>query len=507
MSDIAVAESGTRLQNFLDRAGLRGFPWKTATTLYTISWGWLFIVRDSLWSDDWYRFPKHGVFAWDSYGFAPWLRYERILFDLVGLTGSRALIFGTFFVSGLFLFSISVKLIALSLEQRRLLVFLFLIAPFNTARVSLQCIHYSNSFLLFFFAWYLLITFKSNKTFVSSMVLFFLSFGMHSLLLFYFLPVLHMFFLSERRNSRDVLSFSKANHLMLLLPIFYWTMRTIFWPEKVDYHDVSLARLSGTTPFVLFAGLLMFLTFVLQRKMFAIKQSLQIIFVGTICLFFGIFAYVVLGFFPSNWSFISKYFETFLGRSDWYSRHQTLQPLGAALLIVGLIGLLPKFLKKFTKQIQASILAVCVLLNIGFGFEYVVDHAKQKEVIKVLKEDREGMLERKYQFIDQTILLNARGRAYRERDWQGLIWLAYGVESMQLSRVATSCEFPNNARLTLIQGPATHWGALKNWVSDGDMGFKVTVDDTPGACKPEMVTSERVSGAIPILFYFTGAKS
>jgi hypothetical protein len=47
---------------------------------------------------------------------------------------------------------------------------------------------------------------------------------------------------------------------------------------------------------------------------------------------------------------------------------------------------------------------------------------------------------------------------------------------------------------------------LKNWVSDGDMGFKVTVDDTPGACKPEMVTNQRSSGAIPILFYFTGAK-
>ncbi|MFZ9359473.1 MAG: hypothetical protein ACO3BW_08335, partial [Ilumatobacteraceae bacterium] len=56
MSDIAVAESGTRLQNFLDRAGLRGFPWKTATILYTISWGWLFIVRDSYWSDDWDEF-------------------------------------------------------------------------------------------------------------------------------------------------------------------------------------------------------------------------------------------------------------------------------------------------------------------------------------------------------------------------------------------------------------------------------------------------------------------
>ncbi|MGA1654503.1 MAG: hypothetical protein ACO384_08505, partial [Ilumatobacteraceae bacterium] len=82
----------------------------------------------------------------------------------------------------------------------------------------------------------------------------------------------------------------------------------------------------------------------------------------------------------------------------------------------------------------------------------------------------------------------------------------YGVESMRSNRVATTCDPSGDARLVLIRGPETHWEALKNWVSDGDMGFDVTVDDTPGACKPEMVTSEKVSGAIPILFYFTGAK-
>ena len=59
----------------------------------------------------------------------------------------------------------------------------------------------------------------------------------------------------------------------------------------------------------------------------------------------------------------------------------------------------------------------------------------------------------------------------------------------------------------LIKGPASHWQAFKNWVGEGDMGFDVSIDDTPGACKPEMVRSEKVSGAIPILFYFTGAKN
>ena len=124
----------------------------------------------------------------------------------------------------------------------------------------------------------------------------------------------------------------------------------------------------------------------------------------------------------------------------------------------------------------------------------------------MLKEEGESKLVSNYQFVDQTTLLNARGRAYRERDWKGLIWLAHGVESMQLSRVETVCKSNSDARLVLIQGPETHWEALKNWVSDGDMGFKVTVDDKPGACKPEIVTNQRSSGAIPILFYFTGAK-
>ena len=506
MSDTTVAESGTRLQNFLDRAGLRGFPWKSATILYTISWGWLFIVRDSYWGDDWDMFTDYANYDFGPQGFAPWYQTLVSSIQVVGPTAARLIIFASYFCVGIFLKGISERCEFLNERQSHVTVLIFLILPFNTARVSLMVLLYTLSYFAFFLAWYLLISFKTRKIFVFSLIIFFISFGMHSLLPFYFLPVLHKFFLSKCRELRDLVLYIRVNFLMFVLPVLYWIARSIFWPEEIDYHDVGLARLSGTASFVLFSALVSFLTFVMQRKVFAIKQSLHIISVGILCLFFGIFAYVVLGFFPADWSFFSKYFETFLGRSDWYSRHQTLQPLGIALLIVGFIGLMPKFLKKFTKQIQALVLAVCVVLNIGFGFEYVVDHSKQKDVIAVLKEEGESKLGRKYQFVDQTTLLNARGRAYRERDWKGLIWLAYGVESMQLSRVATMCEFPNKARLVLIQGPETHWDALKNLVIDGEMSFKVTVDDTPGACKPEMVTRERVSGAIPILFYFTGAR-
>ena len=506
MSDTAVVESGTRLQNFLDRSGFRGFPWKTATILYTISWGWLFIVHDSLWADDWWRYPNHFDYPWATYGHPPWLGYEKYIFNTVGIAGTHFIIFVGFFLSAVFLSCILQKFRILTVSDRQFLILLFLVLPLNTARVALYTFSYSVPYAVFFFAWYLLINFAARKTHFLSMVLFFLSFGMHSLLLFYFLPVLHKFLLSKVEGVRGLVVFVRANFVLLLLPILYWVMRSIFWPEEVVYHDVNLNRLLETVYFVLITGGLLLIVFVTQLKLKAKQHPLNLIFAGILCIFFGIYAYVVYGFFSPNWSFFSKYIETFLGRSDWYSRHQTLQPLGVALLIVGAIGLLPKFFKKLTKQIQALVLSVCVVFNVGFGFEYVVDHSKQKEVINQLKDEGEGKSGSNYQFLDQTILLNARGRVYRERDWEGLIWLSYGVESMRSSRFVTTCESFSKARLVLIQGPETHWEALKNWVSDGDMGFRVTVDDTPGACKPEMVTSEKVSGAIPILFYFTGAK-
>ena len=159
-------------------------------------------------------------------------------------------------------------------------------------------------------------------------------------------------------------------------------------------------------------------------------------------------------------------------------------------------------------QVQIAVLTLCVVFNVGFGFEYVVDYAKQREVVTQLKESGESESIPGFTLIDQTTVLNARGREYRYRDWQGLISLAFDSELQYRADVVieTSCSPQLSSRLVLIQGPETHWQALKNWVSNGDMGFKVTLDDTPGACKPEMVTAEKVSGAIPILFYFTGAK-
>lgn len=93
-----------RLQRFLDRACLRGFPWLQAIALYSISYGWLYTVRDSYWSADWesFVFPELSTFDFSTLGFAPWMKVNLVLFNVLGPSFMRLLIFLGFFCAGVF---------------------------------------------------------------------------------------------------------------------------------------------------------------------------------------------------------------------------------------------------------------------------------------------------------------------------------------------------------------------------------------------------------------------
>ncbi len=56
-----------------------------------------------------------------------------------------------FFFAGIFLYGISQKFHFLSLAERKVLTLLFLVLPFNTARVASMVFHYSEAYFFFFF--------------------------------------------------------------------------------------------------------------------------------------------------------------------------------------------------------------------------------------------------------------------------------------------------------------------------------------------------------------------
>jgi len=506
----AAVSTSSRLSLFLDRVGLQGFPWVSAIVLYTISWGWLFIVRDSYWADDWDYFKFRGItdFDYRTLGFAPWSRINLIIFDTFGPEFLRLLIFIIFFSSAVLLYGIIKDSELLDSSQRKFLVLLFLILPFNSARLSLNTFIYSIAYLYFFLAWFVLVRFGTFKSKFLSLVLFFLSFQMFANLVFFLLPVANMYFLEGRGSLRVFLNWTRRYLLFLLAPLIYWALRTVFWSGSGNYHDITSNKINGFFRFLLIVAvtfIFLILGFIWSKEVVRRRITLVIISWGAIVV--GYLPYVFFGLVGYGFKVPMTYLVTMLGRSDWFSRHQIIQPLGFSLFLISLVYLLPSFSNKFRRLFLSMILVISVVFNIAFGFEYVVDFKKQTLVVAALGAEPNKTAGNEVQMVDQTTLLNARGRSYRERDWLGLVGLAEGVDSAKKLKVVSGCSESPNVRLVLIQGPETHWQALKNWVRDRDMGFKVTIDDTPGACKPEMVTAEKVSGAIPILFYFTGVKN
>ena len=517
MSDTALAESGTRLQNFLDRAGLRGFPWKTASILYTISWGWLFISGDLNVLDEplyWRNFYSFG-----NQGFAPWVDFLYTdFFDFV-YTHFSKFVFIAHFAVGLCFFVIISNLKLLDRSERILFTLLVLIAPFNTARVSSMTIVYTFSLLAFAIAWVVLIKAESKVAVLLAMLLFFLSFATHSLVFFYALPLSHLFLNSQPKSVNAAFNWLKINLISFLTPVIYVGLRAAFWTYGPNYHDVNLKKLLNGFKFLIPIIAIGFVVLIYsQRPKFRNLLGVKTILLGLFASSLGSLAYLIMGFYQADFSFFRTFAVTFVGRSAWLSRHQLLQPFGFALILVGFVQLVLVLSSGVANFLKVAAIACCVFLSVCFGFEYVVDSQKQDRIIDALNESLENKSNldesRKYVFVDQVSLLNARGRQYKSSTYS--IWMhqsKYRGDRKNLLtnfapwNVGVDCETTKDATLVLIQGPETHWQAIKNWVSDGDMGFEVTIDDSPGACKSELMQIERVSGVIPILFYFTGAKN
>ena len=395
----------------IDRAGLRGFPWRIATVLYTISWGWLFIVRDSYWVDDWDQFVFRAAPFYDGYGFPPWADLGFVLFESFGSGFVRLLIFVLFFIVAVFLFAISEKFSLLDVSQRKILVLMFLLLPFNSMRLTLMVFHYSVAYFLFFCAWYFLVVLNSVTSKIVSYILFFLSFQMFAMLVFFLLPVSHLFFLEGRGSKRDAINWLKRNLAFILMPLIFWISRMLFWPARLEYHSMTENKVNGFLNF-LFAFFLLLALLILWmfRSKSSQQNSILLLIFSFLVMFVGYAPHVLYGLVGHGPKVFFTYLVILMGRSDWFSRHQILQPLGFSIFLVGLIALLPGFTNRFRHWFVGTILAISVVFNVAFGFEYIVDYSKQTSIVAALNAEPYKTAGDEIQMVDQTIFLNARQR-------------------------------------------------------------------------------------------------
>ena len=430
------------------QGALDGFPWKLATLLYTLSWGWSLLRPNTLYWDDWtyiYGRPKsylNQIFV--DTGLPPW----RALIDqeliAVGYWTIPALTFMMFFASSLFLHNILRKFALVNAEQIRIAVLVALLLPVNHSRISLQMFGYTTSYFLFFLAWMLLINHRKRAQFWTSIFLFFWSFMTHSFLFFYLLPLAHYILLQKPviKDLRIRYLLLPKTIVLIAIPVLYYTLRHFFWPPTAEYETYHKVTFDGAIRGVAFfaVGSLLLLIFSLTLKTSGLRdKSMLLPFIGLTLFAWGLFPYFI------NQNLVDIV-SVFAFRADWGSRHLLLTPLGVGLLVCGLALLLNKHLRIIFVN---TFLLIFVCCNVFFGSQYFLDSIKKEQLVGIFRDTDQLSENGNIIFIDETKRFNGRYSSYRDTELKALVELS-GRTVKSISG-KTSCEQTSDGiQLTLI---------------------------------------------------------
>jgi hypothetical protein len=406
---------------------LAGFPWVSAIVLYTLSWGWSLLRPNTLYWDDWilvFRRPKFFMSQYvRSVGRPPWSDIFETFLIPIGTWTIQAMTFALFLLSGLLLFQILKTFMSLSISIIDLMVLLFLVVPVNHARTSLVIFDYTTSHFLFFLGWFVLVRYKSSKSFLLACVILFLSFKTHSFLFFVLLPFLHFGWLNRARlfdrKKLNLVHFQVS--VIAILPVLYVIARSVFWPPSESWQDyqqpTSAGVLTGLWPVLI--GLVGLLIIGMRRlKNKRNPLGLVLLIVGFSITALALFPYFA-GELYVGYAGRPAYLTVFEFRADWRSRHQLLMPLGLALSVVGLNELL----KWRGKNIVVStVLVISVALNMFWGSQYFLQSHKQEQLVELFKTTRDKVEIASVE--DQTQRFNGRESTFRGYEWSGFMTLA-----------------------------------------------------------------------------------
>ena len=68
---------------------------------------------------------------------------------------------------------------------------------------------------------------------------------MFTMLVFFLLPVAHLFVLQRGGKRRDAVYWIKNNFVFISLPAVYWLSRALLWPSTRSYHEITERKING----------------------------------------------------------------------------------------------------------------------------------------------------------------------------------------------------------------------------------------------------------------------
>jgi len=414
------------------------FPWKVSISLYLASYGLIFLFLKAKFFDDWVAYykvtPSDLASLFKIRGDWP----TRIWIES-GLLDMRPELFhlGSFvgyFVIGWFLFHILKTLNFVGPKNAEFITLFFLVIPINSARVAMINFAYCLSLLLFYCAWYLLVTKKSQFLHIISILLFVLSFGATaSLMVFLLVPLCHVAYLIYVNPNANKIRDWWILALISILSPMYWYLDRRFNAPQGNFLDVYSVQGSGFVRAILLFGVgflivLWFCKFGRQESEF--QNRYLLIAIGLLLLIIGATPYLLAGHLVD----VSAWMLNFVPRlSDWDSRHQLLLGLGFAILVVGIIGDSNSI---FTRHFRILFLGICVVLNLTFMRGYFLDSLKQNEFIAEIGNHKALTNSNIVMIDDQATLYNARGRGIRNYEWDAMLSVAYPQLNLQSTYLA-----------------------------------------------------------------------
>jgi hypothetical protein len=359
-------------------------------------------------------------------------------------------------------------------RDRNLYGLLVLFFPVNSARVALITFQWSLALLAFALATYLYVCRKNLAYLVIAVFLYLFSFRMSSLLVLSLVPAVMSHHLQRRENAS---SFKKPSLRLLLLPILAVLYRVFISDNAVTSTYNSFQR-SGIfrALLVLAAGFLVivFLSLIVQ-KLGISRTHLFLVATGLLVTWLGAMPYMAVGHLSSLSDWVLAYVP---GQGDWGSRHHILIPFGASLAIIGFFKLLEG---QALRLLTPLTLSVFMILNFQFSIEYYVDAAKQESMIAELSNQHQ-LEDERFVYIQEdssAARYNARGRALREYEFDGMLKAAFGPDAPQFFDERFSdtepCESPATIPLLRAISPSKSFSRIRAVTSRAvDIRFEVT---------------------------------
>lgn len=428
--------------------------------VYSVAWLFLLLNVSGIYWDDWTLFNQADDAVQNTFrrAGAPITGFVHAYLQSIGngVFPYRVIVFLSYLIVSLSVYFLLKKSELVELNGALVIALIIAVFPVNQARIALINAPYAYSLAIFFVAFVLMTIENSHFKVVArllSLVLFFFSFFVMSLLVFYLVSFVFMMYMQRAIWFKGIgwgsllsaMRWLVSSIDYILIPFVFFAIKAVYFlpseiyseenhlshtalimsvPYVVDnlflFFWLPMERLLEEVTFLSVIGVVCFCFILLQIKnnIFDVSNSKNhycLLFLGVVLLFLAAYPYVVVGKVPSL--------------VDWESRHQLLFPFGSALVIFSVVNI---FIKKNIRAFVFTLLIFSAVVRDSKDMlDYHLDSLKQDAIIHQLSrldelKNTDGNI---VLFDDLAHSYNAMNRSYRFYEFNGWMKRAFNDQT------------------------------------------------------------------------------